>query len=160
MLKRFPVGGNEACNAKIVQRRFVFSLILPPAMETRPRIQNRQRSGRDDNVDIVLPTQNCVYMICASRSLPVCGSAVPKTANVNSRLAAVGASACPRPKMRPAGRSLLISSELSLIPTQTPPGGSYAGGIIVKGVSTNCIFNEDFRNVFKSAIGAIVYKLR
>ena len=46
------------------------------------------------------------------------------------------------------------------IPTPTPPGGSYARGIIVKGVSKNCIFNEDFRNVFKFAVGAVVYELR
>ena len=57
----------------------------------------------------------CVYMICASRSLPVWASAVPETANVNSRQTADGASACPRPKIRPSGRSLLISSELSLV---------------------------------------------
>ena len=46
------------------------------------------------------------------------------------------------------------------IPTPTPPGGSYVGGMVVKGVSKDCIFNEDFGNVFKSAIGALVYKLR
>ena len=46
------------------------------------------------------------------------------------------------------------------IPTPTPPGGSYVGGMVVKGVSKDCIFNEDFGNVFKSALGAVVYKLR
>ena len=46
------------------------------------------------------------------------------------------------------------------IPTPTPPGGSYVGGMAVKGVSKDCIFNEDFGNVFKSALGAVVYKLR
>ena len=29
----------------------------------------------------------------------------------------------------------------------------------MKEVSKDCIFNEDFGNVFKSAIGAVVYKL-
>ena len=42
----------------------------------------------------------------------------------------------------------------------TPPGGSYVGGMVVKEVSKDCIFNEDFGNVFKSAVGAVVYKLR
>ena len=46
------------------------------------------------------------------------------------------------------------------IPTPTPPGGSYVGGMVVKVVSKDCIFNEDFGNVFKSALGAVVYKLR
>ena len=46
------------------------------------------------------------------------------------------------------------------IPTPTPPGGSYVGGMFVKGVSKDCIFNEDFRNVFKSAVGAVVLELR
>ena len=46
------------------------------------------------------------------------------------------------------------------IPTPTPPGGSYVGGMVVKRVSKDCIFNEDFGNVFKSALGAVVYKLR
>ena len=31
---------------------------------------------------------------------------------------------------------------------------------VVKGVSKDCIFNEDFRNVFKSAVGAVVLELR
>ena len=46
------------------------------------------------------------------------------------------------------------------IPTPTPPGGSYAGGMVVKEESKDCIFNNDFGNVFKSAVGAVVYKLR
>ena len=46
------------------------------------------------------------------------------------------------------------------IPTLTPPGRSYVGGMVVKGVSKDCIFNEDFKNVFKSAVGAVVYELR
>ena len=46
------------------------------------------------------------------------------------------------------------------IPTPTPPGRSYVGGMVVKGVSKDCIFNEDFGNVFKSAVGAVVYELR
>ena len=46
------------------------------------------------------------------------------------------------------------------IPTPTPPGGSYVGGMAVKGVSNDCIFNENFRNVFKSAVDAVVYELR
>ena len=43
------------------------------------------------------------------------------------------------------------------IPTMTPPapGGSYVGGVVVKGVSKDSIFNEDFGNVFKSALGAV-----
>ena len=45
------------------------------------------------------------------------------------------------------------------IPTPTPPGGSYVGEMVVKGVSTDSIFNEDFGNVFKSAVGAVVCKL-
>ena len=46
------------------------------------------------------------------------------------------------------------------IPTPTPPSGSYAGGMVVNRVSKDCIFNEDYRNVFKSTVGAVVYKLR
>ena len=46
------------------------------------------------------------------------------------------------------------------IPIPTPTGGSYAGDMVVQGVSKDCIFNEDFRHVFKSAVGAIVYELR
>ena len=46
------------------------------------------------------------------------------------------------------------------IPTPTPPGGSYVGGMVVIGVSKDCIFNENFRNVFKSAVDAVVYELR
>ena len=45
------------------------------------------------------------------------------------------------------------------IPTPTPPGGSYVGGMVVKGVSKDCIFNEDFRYVLKFAVGAVVYEL-
>ena len=44
--------------------------------------------------------------------------------------------------------------------TPTDSGGSYEGGMVAKGVSNDCIFNEDFGYVFKSAIGAVVYKLR
>ena len=44
-----------------------------------------------------------------------------------------------------------------LIPTLT--GGSYVGGMVVQGVSKDCIFNENFRYVFKFAVGAVVYKL-
>ena len=46
------------------------------------------------------------------------------------------------------------------IPTPTPAGRSYVGGMVVKEVSKDCVFNEDFGNVFKSAVGAVVYKLR
>ena len=46
------------------------------------------------------------------------------------------------------------------IPTPTPTGGGYIGGMVAQGVSKDCIFNEDFRYVFKSAVGAVVYKLR
>ena len=42
----------------------------------------------------------------------------------------------------------------------TPPGGSYVGCMVAQGVSKDCIFNEDFRYVFKSAVGAVVYELR
>ena len=97
-------------------------------METRPRIQNRQRSGSTNYVNTQhaprprLPRlnsnlsgqNNCRLFPIAAGFECEDGSAVPKTANVNSRLAAVEASACPRPKMRPSSRSLLISSELSL----------------------------------------------
>ena len=47
-----------------------------------------------------------------------------------------------------------------LIPTPTPLGRSYIGGMVVKGVSKDCIFDEDFGNVFKSAVGAVAYELR
>ena len=40
------------------------------------------------------------------------------------------------------------------IPTPTPPGGSYVGGMVVKEVSKDCIFNKDFGHAFKSAVGA------
>ena len=46
------------------------------------------------------------------------------------------------------------------IPIPTPTGGSCVGGMVAQGVSKYCIFNEDFRYVFKSAIGAVVYELR
>ena len=46
------------------------------------------------------------------------------------------------------------------IPTPTPTGGSSVLGMVAQGVSKYCIFNEDFRYVFKSAIGAVVYELR
>ena len=46
------------------------------------------------------------------------------------------------------------------IPTPTPTGGSSVGGMVAQGVSKYCIFNEDFRYVFKSAVGAVVYELR
>ena len=42
------------------------------------------------------------------------------------------------------------------IPTPTPTGGSYVGGMVAQGVSKDCFFNEDFRYVFKSAVGAVV----
>ena len=42
----------------------------------------------------------------------------------------------------------------------TPTGGSYVGCMVAQGVSKDCIFNEDFRYVFKSAVGAVVYELR
>ena len=45
------------------------------------------------------------------------------------------------------------------IPTPTPPGGGYEGGMVAQGVSKDCIFDEDFSYVFKSAVGAVVYKL-
>ena len=41
----------------------------------------------------------------------------------------------------------------------TPPGGSYARGMVVKEESKDCIFNEDFGNIFKSAVGPVVYEL-
>ena len=46
------------------------------------------------------------------------------------------------------------------IPTPTPTGRSYVGGMVVQGVSKDCIFYEDFGNVFKSAVGAVAYELR
>ena len=46
------------------------------------------------------------------------------------------------------------------IPTPTPTGGSSVEGMAAQGVSKYCIFNEDFRYVFKSAVGAVVYELR
>ena len=46
------------------------------------------------------------------------------------------------------------------IPIPTPTGGSCIRGMVAQGVSKDCIFNEDFRYVFKFAVGAIVYKLR
>ena len=46
------------------------------------------------------------------------------------------------------------------IPTPTPTDRGYVGGMVAQGVSKDCIFNEDFRNVFKSAVGAVVYELR
>ena len=36
----------------------------------------------------------------------------------------------------------------------------FLGCMVTQGVSKDCIFDEDFGNVFKSAIGALVYKLR
>ena len=42
----------------------------------------------------------------------------------------------------------------------TPTGGSYVGCMVAQGVSKDCIFNEDFRYVFKSAVGAVAYELR
>ena len=42
----------------------------------------------------------------------------------------------------------------------TPTGGSYVGGMVAQGVSKDCIFTEDFGDVFKSAISAVVFKLR
>ena len=46
------------------------------------------------------------------------------------------------------------------IPTPTPTGGGYVGGMVAQEASKDCIFNEDFRYVFKSAVGAVVYELR
>ena len=46
------------------------------------------------------------------------------------------------------------------IPTPTPTGRSYVGGMVVQGVSKDCIFYEEFRNVFKYAVGAVAYELR
>ena len=45
------------------------------------------------------------------------------------------------------------------IPTPTPTGGSSVRGMVAQGVSKYCIFNKDFRYVFKSAVGAVVYEL-
>ena len=45
------------------------------------------------------------------------------------------------------------------IPTPTPTGGSYVGGMVGRWVSKDCIFNEDFGHVFKSAVGVVVYEL-
>ena len=45
------------------------------------------------------------------------------------------------------------------IPTPTPTGGGYVGGMVAQGVSKDCIFNEDFRYVLKFAVGAVVYEL-
>ena len=42
----------------------------------------------------------------------------------------------------------------------TPTGGSYIGCMVAQGVSKDCIFNEDFKYVFKSGVGAVVYELR
>ena len=41
------------------------------------------------------------------------------------------------------------------IPTPTPTGGSSVRGMMAQGVSEYCISNEDFRDVFKSAVGAV-----
>ena len=41
----------------------------------------------------------------------------------------------------------------------TPTGGSYVGCMVAQGVSKDCIFNEDFRYVFKSVVGAAVYEI-
>ena len=46
------------------------------------------------------------------------------------------------------------------IPIPTLTGGSYGGDMVVQGVSKDCIFNEDFGYVFKSAVGAVVFELR
>ena len=45
------------------------------------------------------------------------------------------------------------------IPTPTPIGGGYVGGMVAQGVSKDCIFNKDFRYVLKFAVGAVVYEL-
>ena len=45
------------------------------------------------------------------------------------------------------------------IPTPTPTGGGYVGGMVAQGVSKDCIFNEDFRYVLKFSVGAVVYEL-
>ena len=45
------------------------------------------------------------------------------------------------------------------IPTPTPTGGGYVGGMVAQGVSKDCIFNEDFKYVLKFAVGAVVYEL-
>ena len=45
------------------------------------------------------------------------------------------------------------------IPTPTPTGGGYVGGMVAQGVSKDCIFNEDFRYVLKFAVGAVIYEL-
>ena len=44
--------------------------------------------------------------------------------------------------------------------TPTPTGGDYVKGMVAQGVSKDCFFNEDFRNVFTSPVGAVVYELR
>ena len=46
------------------------------------------------------------------------------------------------------------------IPIPTPTGESYVGGMVAQGVSKDCIFNEDFGHVFKSAVCDVVYELR
>ena len=46
------------------------------------------------------------------------------------------------------------------IQTPTPTGGGHVGGMVAQGLSKDCIFDMDFRYVFKSAVGAVVYKLR
>ena len=37
---------------------------------------------------------------------------------------------------------------------------NYVGGMVGQGVSKDCIFNEEFGHVFKSAVGVVVYELR
>ena len=46
------------------------------------------------------------------------------------------------------------------IPIPTPTSRSYVGGMVVQGVSKDCIFDEDFRYVFKPAVGAVVCEIR
>ena len=35
----------------------------------------------------------------------------------------------------------------------------FVGRMVAQGVSKDCIFNEDFKNVFKSAVGAVANEL-
>ena len=62
------------------------------------------------------------------------------------------------------GRELINEELCSKEKTSCEDGNMRGGGLVIeKGCSTEktaCIFNEDFGNVFKSAIGALVYKLR
>ena len=63
----------------------------------------------------------------------------------------------PRLEVNSDGRAGDVRFRSIQIPT--PTGRSYVGGMVAQGVSKDCIFNEDFGHLFKSAVSSVVFEL-